>query len=97
MLNDILYQPADFARGDEAAFFYHQKLAGSPRGERDVLLDQDYRQPDLLIKPNDDVLNFLHDVWLNALRRLLEQQPGRFGCQNSGANAADAPRGQMKR
>jgi hypothetical protein len=44
-LNDILCQLADFARGDEAAFFHHQKLAGSPRGERDVLLNQDYRQP----------------------------------------------------
>ena len=42
--------------------------------EREFLFDQEHRQPFFLVESQDDVANFVDDVWLDSFGGLIENQ-----------------------
>ncbi len=76
--HDIVCELADFAGGDLAAVSEDAELAGHAARERQFLLHQKHGQTFFLIQTQNNVANFVDDVWLYALGGLIKDQHLRF-------------------
>ena len=69
-------------RRDPALFHNHETLRGTAR-EIDVLLDENDGDAKLTVDADDDLLDLLDDVGLNAFRRFVEQDELGLGQQRA--------------
>ena len=70
--NDIVGQCVDSAVGHAPTLFENQELTRDATRKRKLLLDQEHGDAGLLVQPQDDVADLVHDVRLNSLSRLVE-------------------------
>src|SRR3954471_11478809 len=80
--DQVVGQVADRARRDRVPAVENHEAAGEATRERQLLLDHQHRHT-LFMQMRDDVADLRHDVRLDALRRLVEDQQLRIQRQRA--------------
>lgn len=79
-VRDFVGEILNAAAGDTASLLEDSKLTRDSSGERQLLLDQQDRDPNLLVQPKNRVADLVNDAGLNALGRLVEDENATMLC-----------------
>ena len=72
--HDFVCEFADLALGNSATVGQYAELARYAASERKLLLDQKHGQSFFLIQPQNNIANFVDNIWLDPFSRLIENQ-----------------------
>src|SRR5579883_2740098 len=81
-MHQLLCQPGDRPSSHEPALVEYAEVARHSAGERQLLLHEQHCQS-RGAQPDDDIADLMHDVRLNALGRLVEDEQGRLEHQRA--------------